>query len=543
MPVSAAVGGSDIAYGPAGYKGLVKNPYILLQSFFASIGGLLYGYDQGVISGVLVMNNFKKTFPLIASNSTLQGWMVSILTLGAIFGAFINGPIADRFSRRWSILYANIIFLIGSAIQAGSINIPMIFVGRFITGLAVGMLSMVVPLYIGEVAPPNLRGSLVALQQLAITLGIMIAFWLDYGTQHIGGTGDGQSPAAWRFPLSFQCFPSVILICATFFLPYSPRWLMQTGREEQARSVLLRIRRVPASDPRIFLELSEIKAATLFDQETRAAKFPHIQGRLRLGFHEYKQLFVSRHLNRRLIIACFLQLLQQFSGINAIIYYAPTIFTSVGLNGDSVDLLATGVVGIINFCFTIPAIMFLDRWGRRNILMVGAVGMGVSQLIIGTLYAVYQHSWEEHTSAGWAAAAFVWIYIANFAFSIGCVNWIIPSELFPPGVRSKAVSIAISTNWLTNFIIALVTPYMLDSITFGTFYFFLAFCVLLFFWVLFFVPETRGIPIEDMDQLFGGNQGHEDLLRMAGIRARLGIVPENGKDPEGPVVEEREQLR
>ena len=162
--------------------------------------------------------------------------MVSVLTLGAMSGAFINGPIADRFSRRWSILYSNLVFLVGSAIQAAAISIPMLFVGRFIAGLSVGMLSMVVPLYISEVAPPNLRGSLVALQQLAITLGIMVAFWLDYGTQHIGGTGDGQSQAAWRFPLAFQCFPSLILILATMFLPYSPRWLVQAGKSNPVQT-------------------------------------------------------------------------------------------------------------------------------------------------------------------------------------------------------------------------------------------------------------------------------------------------------------------
>lgn len=134
----------------------------------------------------------------------------------------------------------------------------------------------------------------------------------------------------------------------------------------------------------------------------------------------------------------------------------------------------------------------MDRWGRRKILMIGAVGMGVSQLIVGTLFAVYRDSWAQHTAAGWVAAAFVWIYISNFAFSIGCVNWIMPSEMFPPIIRGKAVGVAISTNWLTNFIVALITPRMLRSITFGTFYFFLVFCIILFVWVYFAVPETRG---------------------------------------------------
>jgi MFS family permease len=170
-----------------------------------------------------------KQFPLLASNSTLQGWMVAVLTLGAMVGALANGPIADRLSRRWSILLANCIFLVGSIIQAAAKNLPMMFVGRFIAGLAIGGLSMVIPLYISELAPSNVRGSLVSLQQLSITFGIMIAFWIDYGTQHIGGTEDGQSPIAWRFPLALQCIPSLVLLVGTFFLPYSPRWLLLKG--------------------------------------------------------------------------------------------------------------------------------------------------------------------------------------------------------------------------------------------------------------------------------------------------------------------------
>ncbi|KAJ5747111.1 uncharacterized protein N7511_008807 [Penicillium nucicola] len=520
----------DVAYGPSGIKGLVKSPFLLSQALFSSIGGLLYGYDQGVISGVLVTTSFGKEFPMIANNAGLQGWMVSVLTLGAMFGAFLNGPIADRFSRRWSILYANIIFLIGSAIQAGSVNIPMIFIGRFITGAAIGMLSMVIPLYLSEISPPELRGSLVSLQQLAISGGIMIAFWLDYGTQFIGGTGDGQSEAAWRLPLALQCVPSLLLAGGTFMLPYSPRWLMKADREDEARNVLCRLRRVPESDSRIRLELLEIKAATIFEQETRAAKYPNSKGKLQVAMREYKDLFVLRHLNRRLFIACMLQFIQQFTGINAVIYYAPTMFKSIGLSGNSVNLLATGVVGIILFLCTIPTVLWIDRWGRRNILLLGAAWMATSQLIVGTLYAVYRDRWESNTSAGWAAAVFIWVYIANFSYSIGCINWIMPSEIFPPGVRSKGVSIAIATNWLTNFIVALITPRMLESITFGTFYFFLAFCIILFVWVMFFVPETKGVPIEDMDKIFGGNQGQADLARMTEIRNRLHTVSAEERD-------------
>lgn len=221
-------------------------------------------------------------------------------------------------------------------------------------------------------------------------------------------------------------------------------------REEDALATLIRIRRVAPTDPRLRLELMEIKVAARFDHETTAEMYPGVTSRFQLTVERYKSLFVVRHLNRRLIIACALQVIQQFTGINAIIYYAPKIFQSIGLSGNSVDLLATGVVGVINFFSTIPAIMFMDRWGRKKVLIIGGVGMGVSQLIVGTLYAVYKDSWASNKSAGWAAAFFIWAYIANFAFSIGCVNWIVPSEIFPPGVRSQAVGLAIGTNWLSN---------------------------------------------------------------------------------------------
>ncbi|KIW59150.1 hypothetical protein PV05_03623 [Exophiala xenobiotica] len=520
---NAVAGEQAIEYGPAGYKGLIKEPRIFGLACFASIGGMLFGYDQGVISDVLVMPNFAKHFPTLANDPTLQGWVVSIMTLGAMVGAFVNGPIADRFSRRWSILFANIVFLVGSALVAGAVNTAMIFVGRFIFGTGIGMLAMVVPLYISELAPPNIRGALVALQQLSITLGIMLSFWLNYGTQYIGGTGDGQSQAAWRIPLAMQCLPSLILAVGTFFLPYSPRWLVNQGREDEALETLVRLRRLPASDYRLKLEFLEIKAARMFDEQTKVEKYGEAISRLYVALHEYKELFTVRHLRKRTMIACLLQVIQQFTGINAIIYYAPQFFKAIGLSGNSVNLLATGVVGIVFFLSTIPAVMYLDRWGRRKTLITGAIGMSIAQLVVATLYAVYKDRFSEHNAAGWAACVFVWLYIATFAFSIACVNWIMPSEMFPPAIRGKAVGLAISTNYLSNFIVALITPRMLHTITFGTFYFFLVFCITLGVWTYFCVPETKGVPMEEMDKLFGGNAGQADLRRIQEIRARLGM--------------------
>ncbi|OGM48160.1 hypothetical protein ABOM_002883 [Aspergillus bombycis] len=523
-------GGHTVTYGPTGYKGIINEPRIFGLACFASIGGFLFGYDQGVISGVLVMNNFAKHFPTLTENATLQGWLVSIMTLGAMCGAFANGPISDSLSRRWSILCANIVFLVGSVIQCAAENVAMLFVGRFVFGCAVGMLAMVVPLYLSELAPPNIRGALVALQQLSITLGIMSSFWINYGTQYIGGTGAGQSQAAWRIPFALQCLPSAILAVGTFFLPYSPRWLMNKGREEEAKQVLVRLRRLPDTDYRLTLEFLEIKAARLFDEESRVAKYGENSSRLQIAWNQYKELFTVPHLRRRTTIACLLQILQQFTGINAVIYYAPQFFEAIGLQGNSVNLLATGVVGIVFFICTIPAVMYLDQWGRRKTLILGSIGMSIAELIVATLYAVYQDRFSQHPAAGWAACVFVWVYIGTFAFSIACVNWVMPSEMFPPATRGKAVGVAIAANYLSNFIVALITPRMLQSITFGTFYFFLVFSITLGVWTYFCVPETNGVPIEEMDTLFGGNDGEADVQRIVSIRTRLGIdTSEDGK--------------
>ncbi|KAE8321179.1 general substrate transporter [Aspergillus sergii] len=527
---TAIAGTHEIAYGPPGYKGLIKEPRLFALACFASIGGLLFGYDQGVISGVLVMNNFSKHFPILTEDAALQGWLVSIMTLGAMFGAFVNGPISDRLSRRWSILCANITFLAGSVVQCAAENVAMLFVGRLVFGCAVGMLAMVVPLYLSELAPPNIRGALVALQQLSITVGIMSSFWINYGTQYIGGTGAGQSQAAWRIPFALQCVPSAILAIGTFFLPYSPRWLMNQGREDEVLQTLVRLRRVPLTDHRLTIEFLEIKAARLFDQETKIDKYGEGVSEFYVAMQQYKELFTVGHLRKRTMVACLLQVLQQFTGINAIIYYAPQFFEAIGLSGNSVNLLATGVVGIVFFFSTIPAVMYLDRWGRRKTLMLGAAGMSVAQLVVATLYAVYKTTFSQHPAAGWTACVFVWIYIGTFAFSIACVNWIMPSEMFPPATRGKAVGVAIASNYLSNFIVALITPRMLESITFGTFYFFLVFCITLGVWTYFCVPETKGVPIEKMDKLFGGNDAQADLERIAEIRCRIGLMSDADTD-------------
>ncbi|KAI8344179.1 general substrate transporter [Chlamydoabsidia padenii] len=509
----------DDYHESSGLKGLLENPYVLATALFASLGGVLFGndliltypgtkkkrYDQGVISGIQEMETFKARFPM---NDTENGFVVSILTLGCWLGSLICGYFADAIGRKYSIVLNGIVFLLGSALQGGAQSISYLFAGRFIAGLSIGSLSMLVPLYQSEIAPKNIRGSLVSLQQLAITFGILISFWIDYGFQYL------QSEAQWRVPFCIQIALGLLLVVGIFFFPFSPRWLMSKGRDDEALAVLSKLRRIPIDHPRLQEEYLEIKLTVVFENKLQEHRFPQlintgVVGNFKIGCYGYLELF-KRSLVKRLFIACAIQFFQQFTGINAIIYYAPKIMKSVGLTGNSVSLLATGVIGIINFLSTFITVLFLDKFGRKKFLLVASVGLSISMIIVACIVGKFEDDWPNHTKEGWVAVAFIYIYIANFAYSWGPIGWVIPAEIFPLSARSKAMSISTSANWMCNFIIGLITPIMLSSIRFYTYVFFAIFCVISIAFTIFVIPETKGRSLEDMDAIFGGQAASED---------------------------------
>ncbi|KAI9492037.1 general substrate transporter [Zychaea mexicana] len=507
--------------GSSGIKGIIENPYVFAVALFASLGGVLFGYDQGVISGVQEMETFMARFPM---DSTTNGLVVSILELGAWVGAWIVGYFADKISRKYSIVLFSVVFLLGSSIQGGAQNVGYMFGGRFVTGMAVGALSMLVPLYQSEIAPPEIRGSLVSLQQQAVTFGILISFWIDYGTQFI------SNEAQWRVPLCLQIAIGVILGVGILFFPFSPRWLASVGRDEESLRVLAKLRRVPVDDPLAIAEWREIKATVEFDRRVQAEMYPDLvqQGTrtaaIKVNLLGYVELFRKGMFNR-LFIACAIMFFQQFVGVNALIYYAPKIFQSVGLTGDTVSLLATGVVGIINFVLTVPTVLFLDSFGRKPMLLAASAFMTCCMIIIAVIVGMFSDDWENHTKEGWVAVVFVYIFIANFAYSWGPIGWVYGSEIFPLRARAKAMSISTSANWMCNFIIGLITPPMLDSIGYGTYVFFGCFCFISFFFVLFLVPETKGRTLEEMDAIFGGNSAAHDAELMAQVQQDVAAEP------------------
>ncbi|GAW23321.1 hypothetical protein ANO14919_128770 [Xylariales sp. No.14919] len=468
--------------GASGPMALVKNFKVFRIALFACIGGVLYGYNQGMFSGLLAMPAFQSHMGEYdpfdpTADQTKKGWLTAILELGAWIGTLLSGFIAETISRKYGVLVAVSVFVLGVVVQATaqSTGHNGILAGRFVTGMGVGSLAAIVPIYNSEVAPPEVRGALVALQQLAITFGILISFWIDYGTNYIGGTELGkQKDAAWLVPITLQLFPAAILFVGMIFMPFSPRWLVHHNREAEARNVLAKLRGLGADHDLVELEFLEIKAQSQFEKRTVAEHFPHLReptawNTFKLQFVAIKSLFRTKPMFKRVVVATVTMFFQQWTGINAVLYYAPSIFQSLGLNSNTVSLLATGVVGILLFVFTIPAVLYIDRVGRKPVLTVGAVGMATCHIIIAVIVARDADRWQAHAAAGWAAVAFVWLFVANFGYSWGPCAWIIVAEIWPLSSRPYGVTLGASSNWANNFIVGQVTPELLNKIGYGTY--------------------------------------------------------------------------
>ncbi|KAI2467625.1 general substrate transporter [Annulohypoxylon bovei var. microspora] len=526
--------------GTSGPMALVKNFKVFRIALFACIGGILYGYNQGMFSGVLAMPAFKAHMGAYdpfddSADQTKKGWLTAILELGAWVGALLSGFIAEAISRKYGILVAVTVFVVGVVIQAtaqsGGPNV--ILGGRFVTGMGVGSLATIVPIYNSEVAPPEIRGALVALQQLAITFGIMVSFWIDYGTNYIGGTTLGtQKDAAWLVPICLQLLPAVILFFGMMFMPFSPRWLVHHDREDEARKILASLRGLSVDHELVELEFLEIKAQSQFEKRTVAEHFPTLSdptawNTFKLQFVAIKSLFQTKAMLKRVAVACITMFFQQWTGINAVLYYAPSvlIFKQLGMNDNTTSLLATGVVGIVMFIFTVPAVLYIDRVGRKPVLTVGAIGMATCHIIIAVIVAKNADQWASQSAAGWAAVVMVWLFVIHFGYSWGPCSWIIVAEIWPLSSRPYGTSLGASSNWMNNFIVGQVTPIMLSKIGYGTYVLFgiLTFMGAGFIW--FFVPETKRLTLEEMDVIFGSEgTAQADFERMDEINREIGLT-------------------
>ncbi|KAH7382657.1 general substrate transporter [Phaeosphaeria sp. MPI-PUGE-AT-0046c] len=544
--------------GKSGPAALVKNFKVFRIALFACLGGVLYGYNQGMFSGILAMPSFGAQTDGYIDNPTQKGWLTAILELGAWFGALFSGFVAEVLSRKYGILCATSVFILGVIVQITAISggHNEILAGRFITGIGVGSLSVIVPMYNSECAPPEVRGALVALQQLAITFGIMISFWINYGTNYIGGTTlEKQSNAAWLVPICLQLAPAFVLLIGMIWMPFSPRWLMHHGREEESRANLASLRNLPIDHELIELEFLEIKAQSMFEKRSLAEAFPHLQAQtamntFKLQFVAIGALFKTKAMFKRVIVATVTMFFQQWSGINAVLYYAPQIFGQLGLEGNTTSLLATGVVGIVMFIATVPAVLYIDRLGRKPVLAVGALGMGFCHLVIAVILARNIDNFANQQAAGWAAVVMVWFFVVNFGYSWGPCAWILIAEIWPLSTRPYGTALGGSSNWMNNFIIGQITPDLLERITYGTYILFGLVITLGAVFIWFFVPETKRLTLEEMDTIFGSEgAAQKDQERMAEINHEIGLTALSGGEPrrssdgiigdEKPVVHEK----
>lgn len=427
--------------------------------FFGALGGLLYGYDMGVISGALLF--IKNDIPL---TSFTEGLVVSSMLVGAIFGSGFSGPLSDKFGRRKLVFMIAIIFVIGSLILAFAPNMEVLVIGRLIIGLAVGGSTAIVPVYLSEMAPTESRGSLGSLNQLMITIGILSSYLVNYAFAGMEG---------WRWMVGLAVVPSLILMVGVLFMPESPRWLLEHRGEEAARKVM-RLTRRPEQIDKEMKEMVEIN---------------------RISESTWKVLS-SSWLRPTLIIGCVFALFQQIIGINAIIYYAPTIFHEAGL-GSATAILGTVGIGAVNVIITIFAIMVIDKIDRKKLLVIGNIGMVASLLALAVLIETVG---LNSSFGAWIIVACLTVFIIFFAFTWGPVLWVMLPELFPMRARGAATGIAALALSIGSLLVAQFFPMVSRALGIGqVFLIFAAIGIGAMIFVIKYLPETRGRSLEEIE--------------------------------------------
>ena len=435
------------------------NFYVIMVATIAAIAGILFGFDTGVVSGAILF--IRNEYHL---SNLMNGVVVSAVLAGALVGSLLSGSFADYFGRRKLLIITSLIFIVGTIGSAMAFSIPSLIISRFVVGLAIGIASFAAPLYISEVAPPERRGALVSLNQLAITVGILLAYFVDMAYS--------SKLHNWRLMFGFGVIPAVILFFGMLCLPKSPRWLVLKGRIDEARKTLQRVRGVFFREEELIGIKNSLKE----------------QGSWKLMFQRWVLPAVG--------IGLGLGFLQQCTGINTIIYYAPTIFEMAGFKSASGAILATTGVGVVNVLFTIIALPLIDRWGRRPLLLSGMVCMLFSLCFLALSFAFQ----NDIASLRWFALASMLIYIAGFAVSLGPIMWLIIAEIFPLEIRGFASSLMVSASWLFNALVAVTFLTLIQKLgQTGTFLIYGVICFFGILFIFFKVPETKGSSLEQIE--------------------------------------------
>ena len=434
--------------------------FVYVVASIAALSGLLFGYDTGVISGALIF--MRNQFHLTPEG---EGLVVSGVLFGATFSSMISGRLTDYFGRKKVILGTAFLFSIGSIVTAFAPSVEALVAGRVVLGLAIGVASFAAPLYISEMSPAAIRGALVSLNQLAITIGILLSYFVDYLF---------SATANWPAMVAIGAVPGIVLGIGIFALPESPRWLVLNQKEQIASDVLKRIRNTDQIDS----ELNDIKNSLSEEKG------------------DWRELFAP-HLRPALIVGVVLGMFQQITGINTVVYYAPSIYKAAGLTSDSVSILATTGMGIVMVLMTIVSLFLIDRLGRRPLLIIGNIGMALSLAALSLSFLFHINA----EALKWIGVGSTLIYVAFFAISLGPVCWILISEIYPLRIRGFAMSIATSVLWLSNLIVSFSFPVLLARMGAGpTFGMYALITVASLAFTCFFVPETKGLSLEQIER-------------------------------------------
>eukprot|EP00262_Sarcandra_glabra_P007800 TRINITY_DN20771_c0_g1_i1.p1 TRINITY_DN20771_c0_g1~~TRINITY_DN20771_c0_g1_i1.p1 ORF type:complete len:525 (-),score=34.53 TRINITY_DN20771_c0_g1_i1:128-1702(-) len=464
-------------------------PIVIISCIMAATGGLMFGYDVGVSGGVTSMPDFLvKFFPVVhrktqegANNSNYckydnQGLQLftSSLYLAGLIATFFASYTTRNLGRRLTMLIAGILFIIGTILNAAAQNLGMLIAGRIFLGCGVGFANQAVPLFLSEIAPTRIRGGLNILFQLNVTIGILFANLVNYGTAKI-------HPWGWRLSLALAGVPALLLTIGSVLVVDTPNSLIERGRLEEGKVVLKKIRGTNNVEPE-FLELVE---ASRIAKEVK---------------HPFRNLLKRRN-RPQLVIAVFLQIFQQLTGINAIMFYAPVLFDTLGFKSDA-SLYSAVILGAVNVISTMVSIYSVDKLGRRVLLLEAGIQMFLSQTVIAILLGLKVKDNSDSLGHGYAILVVVMIctFVSAFAWSWGPLGWLIPSETFPLETRSAGQSVTVCVNLLFTFVIAQAFLSMLCHFKFGIFIFFSAWVVVMSFFVFFLVPETKNIPIEEMTE-------------------------------------------
>ncbi|KAJ7114098.1 general substrate transporter [Mycena epipterygia] len=477
----------------------VYNWKVYANAIIATWAAVMIGYDSAFIGTSISLASFKNEFGLTTKSTAefnvISANIVSVYQAGCFFGAFFGYLIGYFLGRKYGIFLSSAIFVLGAGLQCGassSTGLGILYAGRIIVGLSIGIASNLAPIYVAEIAPPAIRGRLIGMYEFCWQVGGVIGFWINYGvTQHIP-----PSHKQWFIAFAVQLIPGGLLFFGSLFLVESPRWLVSRDRNAAALTNLAKLRNLPEDAPYVVEEYAEIEAAIAHERGLAGAGF--------LG--PMKTVFASRTLMYRVLLGSSLFVWQNGTGINAINYYSPTIFKSIGITGTSTGLLTTGVYGIIKLVGALIWLLYLvDSFGRRGVLLAGSIGGAISMFYIGAYIAVAKPAEHPTTTlgpGGQSAIAFFYIWTIFYSPTWNGTPWVVGAEMFPQHVRTFTQACQAASNWFWGFIITRFTPQMFTSMGFGVYIFFASLMVISVPFIYFILPETKQIPLERMEELF-----------------------------------------